>query len=549
VRGVVEAVQKEEFGVNIIWHEIRKIWNLKMLLVLAVFCGLFYFMNMHWHIERFTNPRPETERTNFAKQLRDRYGYALTDEQMEEFIADTLPPLIAEADEFIRTTPIFAEQGATSLFEFRRIQREIWADFDWGSDEYGEPQEWERETSLLLDLGYESRFIGGVIASLEQVWLDWDRIPNELERTISSELRAWSDEFFSDAIAAVENGTLSDFVAGHKAVLTAEADELIANSSQFAAAGLRNYAEWLEYWTTRDAVYDLREERVMWQLFFALFSAEYNHNSEKLYNRVGMIEIFVLPHPHYSQVAAIHEVMEIFTRPTEFEYNRFREIISTNEHQNIMSAAYNAVENYFTQLAMMITFAVLILTVPLIVTDRSRNIHSVQFAAKVGRRLMYHQLTAVTISAFMLSVILTAIFSSLFAVTGQYIWWGHSVVSFMQWAISLFPLTLGQFITVVMLMGLMLGLSMSGIAFIISRFSRNVMLALFAVVPVSIVRGYLTNLIFGTMDTERPLMLGNPLYQMTRIVGIEIIACAVMVVIALAVAWWVSNREKRVDVS
>jgi hypothetical protein len=86
------AIQKEEFGVNIVWHEIKKIWNWKILLLVAAFCGLFYSMSMAWHIGNIRT----IHRMDFVGELVQRYGTAVTDEQMQAFFAEHFPPLIAK---------------------------------------------------------------------------------------------------------------------------------------------------------------------------------------------------------------------------------------------------------------------------------------------------------------------------------------------------------------------------------------------------------------------------------------------------------------------
>ena len=101
---------------NIVMHEVRKLWNVRMLLVVALLCGLFYFMNMDWSV-RHSQATTSMEAV-LLRELSERYGTRATDAQMAAFFARQFPMLIAELEYRMDLDPDFAAVGLFTYVDF-----------------------------------------------------------------------------------------------------------------------------------------------------------------------------------------------------------------------------------------------------------------------------------------------------------------------------------------------------------------------------------------------------------------------------------------------
>jgi hypothetical protein len=59
---------------RIVINEMKKIWNVRMLLIIALICLLFYLPFMSFHIKYFPNGHPATEKVYYSIELLQRYG-------------------------------------------------------------------------------------------------------------------------------------------------------------------------------------------------------------------------------------------------------------------------------------------------------------------------------------------------------------------------------------------------------------------------------------------------------------------------------------------
>ena len=519
---------------SVVWHEIRKIWNWKILLLILAFCALFYYMNMQWHISTMRNPQPSSERTDFVGELVRRYGQQVTDEQMQAFFFEHFPQLIAEAEAFIQSSSTFTEAGIHSFRDYRAMLF-LYA-----------PSAEQFELMRFFS-GSEANFIGSALSVLEWMQSSWTRRSLELEWAASRELFAWTQKLYQNAIAS---DNLAEFTAEQRAALEAEADLRIARSSLFASYGISDYAEFRAFFETNH--YDLYDHMASLFLWNTLMSAEYGFVEMKI-NRLRAIE-FTLEHDLPKQ--QIQNLEFLLQRHqswsyTEREHRRLEAIIENGEYRNIMPPAiYNHARILFSNLSFLIMISVLILVAPLLAIDRMRSMQSLQYTAKIGRGLMYRQFAAVLVSAFALAVILIAVFGAIVYSTGMFAFWNHGLVSFLNGPYFLLPLTLGNLLTIMTLMGLVISLAVACAAFILSRFSRSLLDVLIKVIPLAIALNFINRAILGMSGFGAPPFgFTNTLYRVTRIIGTEAIACILLLVLALAAAFWISQREKRVDLA
>jgi hypothetical protein len=112
----------------IILHEIRKIWNLKVLAVIAVLCVLWYYMFLEFNVKHYPNGHPATEIANLMMELNEQFGMTVTAEQISPFLAEKQAALVAEADSFIQSIPDFAAHGIYNYQDFEEWRQQDWDD-------------------------------------------------------------------------------------------------------------------------------------------------------------------------------------------------------------------------------------------------------------------------------------------------------------------------------------------------------------------------------------------------------------------------------------
>lgn len=382
---------------KIVLYEMKKIWNIKLLLIISVLCALFFFMFMAFYIKYFPNGHPATEMMDYSIQMTEQFGTTLEPEEYNKFIAKANKKVSAQMETYIKSNTVFSEAG---IFNF--------ADFD---------------------KAYQT----GKYTQLEE-----------------------------NAIESL-SGEESDFLL----------------------------CKW-------QALKSIEE----------LYDTDFNHTlSEK-------------------------------------EQLRLTEIQYTDKLNNIMYA--EVFENtvmytiYFAILAMM---AVLLLIAPLIITDRTQNLNLLQYTSKNGRRIFNQQFVAVILSAFFLTTALIVVFGTIYSINGTKLFVNHGIISFLNYYMFWFDITYGQYIALYIVLLYLLCLATASIAFVLSRYSQNIITLILKLIPAFAVLWALCFSVFYNTFTST-----NPLYKQTKIFGIEPIVCSLVFIVGLVASFYVVHREKKIDI-
>ncbi len=391
---------------RIVFYEMKKIWSVKLLLIVTLLCGLFYAIFMEFNIEYFPNGHPATEEVDYSIEMTQRYGPTLEDDEFSEFMK-TREELISEAEMYIKTNPIFSEVGIYTYADYQEMSQK------------------------------------------------------------------------RDQTEAEYN------------------------------------AEWIL----------LKEE-----CGFVQFKLQTLDRIEECYYN----------YPEYKLEGLISEAT------SEKELARLMEIQETKEYRNIMDGyVFEDTVTYTIYLAILAILAVLVLISPLIVTDRARNVHLLQYTAKHGRRILNQQLIAVVLSAFLLATTLLLIFGAVYSAHGTWLFWNNGLLSFLNTPTDFFwfDITYGQYITACIVLLYILCLSAAAVAFMLSRFSQNLITLIFKLIPAFAVFGALCFSVFHYTFSST-----NNLYMGTSVIGIEPIVCSLVFIAGLAVSLYIVRREKKVDV-
>jgi hypothetical protein len=390
---------------RIVLYEMKKIWNIKLLLIITVLCALFYLMFLEFNIKHFPNGHPETEELDYSIQMMERYGLTLKENEFSDFILSNRETLIFEAEAYIKSMPIFAEAAIDTYEDYVKIHEK------------------SNQTKLETDaiwtlLGDECNFVRFKLEALDNI----------------------EDRY-------------------------------------------RNYPEYI----LKNLISETTDER---------------------------------------------------------ELDRLMEIWETREYENIMDGwVFENTVTYAVYLAVLAILAVLILISPLIVTDRTKNVHLLQYTTKQGRIIFNKQFIAVILSAFFLATVLIFIFGAIYSTNDTWIFWNNGLTSFLN-ATFLVNITYGQYLVIYIVLLYVLCLSAAAAAFVLSRFSQNLITLILKLIPVFAVFGAISVSVFRyTFNSS------NTLYAVTGIWGIEPVVCGFLLILGLTVSLYFVRNEKKIDVA
>ncbi len=390
---------------RIILFEMRKIWNLKLLVIITVLCALFYYMFIDFNIKHFPNGHPSTEEVNLSIQMIEQFGLTIEEDEFSDFILNTREKLISEAETYIKTMPIFTEAEIYTYKDYNKIHEKN--------------NQSDLETKALWTLlGEECAFV----------------------------------RFKLEALNNIED----------------------------------NY---------------------------------YNYPNYIINNLIPK---------------AINEK----------ELDRLVEIRNSKEYRNIMSnLVYDNTSIYAVYLAILTILAVLVLISPLIVTDRTKNVHLLQYTTKQGRIILKKQFSATMLSAFLLTTAFILIFGIIYSTNDTWVFWNNGLTSFLNLTF-LVNITYGQYIILYVTLLYVLCLSAAALTFVFSRFSQNVITLIMKLIPLFAVFGVIAvSVLNGIFEPS------NILYHWTGVLWIEPIVCGVLLVLGLTISLYFVRKETKIDIT
>lgn len=393
---------------RIILNEIKKIWNIKLLLVAIIIGALFYMIFMMDFIESFKRNHSPIEEAEYAMKMTRSYGAMITDEQLFDFMKKEREALISEAEGYINTFPIFAEVGIYSFEDYE--------------DNYNKDDITERE---------------------------------------------------------------------HEAIWT-----LLREKGNFVRFKLQ--------------ALDILEERY------------YNY-------------------PKYTLERALNS-----QDTPKRELICLQNIKEKEEYRNIMDGySFENTVSYSIYLAIVTILTVLVLVSPLIVNDRSINIHLLQYSSKNGRRILLQQFISIIISTFMATTLCVLIFGYIYTINGTFVFWNNGLTSFLNSRADFFWLDLsyGQYIILYVLLLYILSTGSAALAFVVSRFSQNLIAVIMKLLPVFGVLAFTSFAAFLSTFSN-----ANFFYRFTGIPWLEPIACGLILLAGLTLSIYILHREKEIDV-
>lgn len=363
---------------------------------------------------------------------------------------------------------------------------------------------------------------------------------------------SYQKEMFERYGVTLEPEELADYdIPGKKAAIISEMDAIIAREPIFAEHKIRNYAEF-EAFSNPDS--DSMNE-TEWKSFAEMVSqmrSKLSLNSETQ----TLDEWYASPQMRLQTLAALErtyvnyepslrvyidrDLRPVVVRAAEKIVN-MRNANLINYNLCIEFSLYAAVVGVFSAIAGIVLIA------PLLTTDRMQKVNLIQYSSAIGRRMLGIQLAATAVSALMLSLLLIVAAYTPFLLAGAADYWNAPILSHRGGHMLLYNITFGQYAIILAGMILVLSVGAACFAFILARFSTNMMTMLIKTVPVGVaVSG------IAVLSINMALSYNNIVFSAIfrgRWDAPETIVCACVGVAGMLAAAVVARREKRVDVA
>ncbi|MDR1320444.1 MAG: hypothetical protein LBK56_03320 [Gracilibacteraceae bacterium] len=378
----------------------------------------------------------------------------------------------------------------------------------------------------------------------------------------------WQNEMFDLYGETLSAAELADFdIPGRKAALEAEIDAMIAAEPLFADYGVHSFAEYREDYyagysrrlaeadaAERDklqadnaAIYDMMfGPGEKWLGLYALedyyvYFLDLDRNGVNL-DGGGVLGMTLFPEdsPVYSPV--VHRAEQLYIGAAERNLTRY--------------GLHETFSNYAALAGLFAVLAVLLLTSPLVMTDRWRGIHLLLYASAKGRAVLRIQAAACLIAAGAMGL-LTAVVSygAFFALTDAGKYWSAHIGAFDR-AVVLYDVAFRGYVLILGATTVSLCVGCAGLSFVLSRFSSGAVTLMLKAVPVALVLGFaawntlemaLTN---QNMICHGVYTAGRNLHSifLRGVEAPEVIFAGLLALVGLLAAGAVAAREKRADI-
>lgn len=476
---------------SIVIHELKKIWNFRMSVVIIAICVLYFLIA---DISSILGSIRSATTNEINAEIVRRYGTVLTEEEMESLIKE-----------------------------------------------------------------------------FDATHTEWDLASWQIARMISPEFFEHECQLYKDAI---NSDDIFSFIAKKYEMLIYEATTQIKGNSVFAAQGILDYNDFINYisilydylearWLYKEAeiillserqVNEIRKASHIWQIFYGPYM---DFIGLKL-SHLSLIEFIAEYYQNDIGIALQRRLDDLEQRElTDRQRQRLIDVLENGEYRGTMHGdIFWGVTDFFRHVAMMLIITSLVLHSVLITNDRTRNIAPLQYHTKIGRHIIDKQFVATLISSTILTTIFLIIATILFIWTGVFTYFDHKITSFLfssaefSIAVTFAPLSLGGYILIMTLVCYALCLGTCAGAFVLSRFSKKMISLIFKLVPTFVALQRLHTLVFPlrtyVSHVDRftaPLTLWNNLYLQTGIAYLDIIIIVIFAITTLLIAAIVVKRD------
>lgn len=339
-------------------------------------------------------------------------------------------------------------------------------------------------------------------------------------------------------------------VPGRKAALEAKMNALIEGDPRFAEYGVHDYREYRAF---VDRSTEGMSDRQLGQFLEAagdmrdiLSLRRDGQTLDEWYAspEMRMQALYALERTYAEYGPALQTIIARDERPVVVE--AAGQLLKRHNDSLIRADLCETVSMYAATVGVFGIAATLLLTGVPLASDRARKIHLIQYSSRIGRRILFVQGAAMLASGFAVSLLSIALGSVPLIAAGMGDYAHASIQSFTYFEMGLYDIPFGRYALILAGMIALLCAVSAGFAFILAKFSANLITMLIKLVPTGIALSGLAVLALSRAFSYNNLLFSDVLRG--RVAMPEPILCAVLAGIGLAGALWVALREKKTDV-
>ena len=199
-----------------------------------------------------------------------------------------------------------------------------------------------------------------------------------------------------------------------------------------------------------------------------------------------------------------------------------------------------------TLICIFAVIAVVLLTAPTLVNDRSQGLHYIQYSASAGRKTLKTQFVAAAFSSVILgAAVVGAAYAAYFGLTDSGLYWNAHIADY-SGTFFMYNITLSQYVFILGGMTILLCAATGCFAFMMARYSANIVTLMIKAVPIAAaISGAAFISMYGLLSSDN--ILFHDIFR-GNIEFTEFILCGFIWFFGIIAAGLIVRHERRVDV-
>nr|WP_307905885.1 hypothetical protein [Clostridium botulinum] len=121
---------------RVIFNEIKKIFNPKMVFLLIIINLIMYFLYIEFDIKHFPNGRPEGDIYKICVEMHEKYGEYMDENEFQDFVKNTYNKKLKEINKYIQNHTQFKKYGVKNYNEYIKKFERTYGKYDKRSKEF-----------------------------------------------------------------------------------------------------------------------------------------------------------------------------------------------------------------------------------------------------------------------------------------------------------------------------------------------------------------------------------------------------------------------------
>lgn len=364
---------------------------------------------------------------------------------------------------------------------------------------------------------------------------------------------AYATEMYDTYGETLGPGELEQFdISGKLTEIAAKGDAMINDEPVFKKYGISSFSEWMKRYNSGNIVIQdktsmIDTKKEVHDYGFAVVPSLLmdSDTDDDVWQSPMLAWVFL--HQLENRFINYKSLLTPFThdeRPIVTDAaRRFMESGNNNLISYTLCSNFSGYAAITAIIALVIT---IVLVAPPLTNDFARRVHLLQYTSCAGRRVFAKKLTATLLTASAISLITVTLSYAAFIIPSAANYLGAHIGGLPAIGLWLYNITFGQYVIILAAITVAVCLGAAGLAFVLARYSSNVVTLMLKTVPTGaalVLIAYLSiNALFNAENFVFTRIFKG------RVVAPKVIVCGAVFALGVIAATVIAKREKRVDV-